>query len=366
MQPTAQPTPSGLPIPPTTAPDAPTALTGAPAIPGAPAYPSGASGGYPAPWGQAPYAAPGLPPALPAPPPPGAPQPHTPGLTTSLRLTGLAVALIVLITIIAATSPFAVASARTLAYPHPTIGIGVSGSSANIHIGDTVSFTANVVSGHDLTYLWDFGDGATATGAHANHVFQQNGQTTVSLTATDPIGQSAHATQNLNILFAAPTASFTYTADANYVCGIDFDASASTGQFLNYSWNFGDGDTSTDQAPTENFPHAGSYTVSLIVTDGDNQTATDTQTVAVNCAAQPTASFTYSPDPNLTCGIDFDASASTGNSLTYSWDFGDGSTGYGQTTTNYYTQAGSYTVVLTVTDQFNQTATQSQAITVTC
>lgn len=277
----------------------------------------------------------------------------------------LGIAVLVLIIILASTAPIAVATARKIAYPQPAISINI-GSGSAIHVGDDVTFVAAATSGHNLTFNWDFGDYTTATGAHVDHVFQQNGQTTVTLTATDPIGQSAQVSQSLNILFAAPTASFTSTSDASYACGVDFDPSASTGQSLSYAWDFGDGNTSSEYRPTENFPRSGTYNVNLTVTDADNQTATDTQAVVVNCAAQPTASFTSTTDPSYTCGIDFDASGSTGNNLTYSWDFGDGSTGYGQTTTNIYGQAGSYTVVLTVTDQLNQTATQTQTVHVNC
>ncbi|HUY75906.1 MAG TPA: PKD domain-containing protein [Ktedonobacterales bacterium] len=352
-QPIATPTPSGAyPSQPSYSPDAPT-------VPGA----AGDAGGYPAPWAQSPYAqAPGQAPVVPPPT-----SPPAPGATASLRLTMLAVAMLIIITIIAFTAPVAVASARTIAYPRPVVSIGVA-SGAAIHIGDTVSFTATVGSGHDLSYNWDFGDNTTAVGEHVEHVFQQNGPTTVTLTATDPIGQSAQASQNLNILFGAPTATFTYQADlTNYQCGVDFDASSSTGQNLSYAWDFGNGDTSQESAPSEGYAQAGTYQVTLTVTDTDNQTATDTQSVVVTCAPPPTASFVYTPDSFYTCGIDFDATASTGSGLSnYVWDFGDGNAGSGETTTWDYSQGGSYNVTLTVTDQYGQTGSTSQTVNVNC
>ena len=72
------------------------------------------------------------------------------------------------------------------------------------------------------------------------------------------------------------------------------------------------------------------------------------------------ASFTYSCS-KATCS--FDGSSSTGESLTYAWEFGDGGTGSGATPSHTYSGAGSYTVTLTVSDG---TVLDSAAQTITC
>jgi subtilisin family serine protease len=83
---------------------------------------------------------------------------------------------------------------------------------------------------------------------------------------------------------------------------------------------------------------------------------------ATPSTAPPVASFTSSCS-GLTCS--FDASGSTAlSSATYSWDFGDASTGAGKTTSHAYAASGSYSVVLTVTDA-NGTSTSTQTVTVT-
>jgi len=75
----------------------------------------------------------------------------------------------------------------------------------------------------------------------------------------------------------------------------------------------------------------------------------------------PVASFTYSPlDPQINQTISFDASGCTdpdGTIVSYSWDFGDGNMSQLQNPTHTYNQEGSYTVMLTITDNDGLTNT---------
>jgi glucose/arabinose dehydrogenase len=77
----------------------------------------------------------------------------------------------------------------------------------------------------------------------------------------------------------------------------------------------------------------------------------------------PLASFTRTPNSGaLPLLVNFDASASSdpdGDALSYSWNFGDGTTGSGRTTQKTYNSAGKFRVVLTVTDSKGATATKA-------
>ena len=142
----------------------------------------------------------------------------------------------------------------------------------------------------------------------------------------------------------------------------------SPGRGLTYLWNFGDNSGLSGVSVSHTYQGGGTYTVTLTVTDVINQSSTTTQTLNVALLA-PHASFTYT---NNGYGyIAFDASGSTADPstsiATYNWQFGDGytdSTGNSQDS-HSYSNYGSYTVTLTVTDASGQTSSSStQNITV--
>lgn len=79
--------------------------------------------------------------------------------------------------------------------------------------------------------------------------------------------------------------------------------------------------------------------------------------------AMVTATSTTGPSP-LTVAFDASGSTDSGAIVTYAWSFGDGTTGTGVTTSHTYTLVGSFTAVVTVTDNFGATDTASIGITV--
>ena len=102
------------------------------------------------------------------------------------------------------------------------------------------------------------------------------------------------------------------------------------------------------------FEDVATYTLTVVVSDGE---ATDEATVTVNVTdvnEAPTASFTATPTSgDAPLPVTFDGSESSdpeSDDLTYSWDFGDGTTGEGQTVDHEYTTSGAFTATLTVTD----------------
>ena len=177
------------------------------------------------------------------------------------------------------------------------------------------------------------------------------------------------------VIAGSPIARFSYLPAApNAFQDVRFDGSTSTGGLgaavTSYVWDFGDNSSGTGITATHRYTTAGTYVARLTVTDsngGTNQSAG--QSVVVGAGAAPTADFIANPSsPLVGQTIFFNATTSTagaGHSLvSYDWNFGDGSTKSGSTVSKSYASAGTYTVVLTVTDEVGQTAQTVNSVTV--
>ena len=216
------------------------------------------------------------------------------------------------------------------------------------------------------SYAWRFGDGTTGTGTTTSHTYRLGGTFLVTLIVTDNDGMTSAASRSI-VANAPPTASFLATCMAG-VC--TFDASGATdadGTIASYEWTFGDGATLSQPSGSVTAVHVyrtGTFTVQLVVRDNAGASAMASTTVqTVN--DPPVAAFTRSCD-GVRCI--FDASASVDPEkrplLHYSWNFGDGSGGFGAINEHTYPAPGTYQVVLTVADDSGQLATASQTITV--
>ena len=158
-----------------------------------------------------------------------------------------------------------------------------------------------------------------------------------------------------------PRAEFSYTPKSGYPpLEVSFNAGASSspnGIIVAYDWDFGDGTTGTGKEIKHKFTEKGIYKVTLTVTDDAGKEGTVYHNVQA-LSLPPHAAFTYSPYMTPTNQpVEFDASDSydpDGEIVSYTWDFGDGTTGVGEYTEHIYTSAGGsgtqYPVTLTVVD----------------
>src|SRR5205814_4501781 len=122
------------------------------------------------------------------------------------------------------------------------------------------------------------------------------------------------------------------------------------GTIASYSWNFGDGATSTVQNPQRTYAAGGSDNVTLQVTDNQGaQSPITTKTVSVTAPNQaPTANFTFSCSA-LNCSFTSTSSDPDGTIASYSWNFGDGATSTAQNPSHTYGATGSSHVTPPVT-----------------
>jgi PKD repeat protein len=229
--------------------------------------------------------------------------------------------------------------------------------------------------GDVVSFDWDFGDGTTGTGETVTHQYGSSGSFTVLLKVTDDDGNVDTTIQTISIGDnEIPVASFTYSP-SNPAVDQDIyfnaqDSSDPDGSIVSYEWDLGDGTTNSGVSVTHRYGSSGTYTVYLRVTDNSGNTDSTTQTITVSDNLSPTASFVYSPtSPVIDEPVYFNATESTdpdGNIDTYQWDFGDGN---GETVSenqvdHTYLDAGTYTVVLVVTDDSGNTDSVSKTVTV--
>jgi PKD repeat protein len=171
---------------------------------------------------------------------------------------------------------------------------------------------------------------------------------------------------------ASPTADPGGPYSATEGIAVSLDGSGSSdpdGSVVSYAWRFGDGSTGSGVSPSVTYASAGSYTVSLTVTDdGGKASAPATTTVTVSAGLQPPVADAGGPyGGTVATAIGFDGTGSSdpdGSIVSYDWDFGDGSIGSGPTPSHAYGAGGSFTVALTVTDSDNLQDTATARVSV--
>ena len=267
--------------------------------------------------------------------------------------------------------------------------------------GELVAFYDRSVDpdGHILTWAWDFGDGTTAQGPNPTHAYARPGTYTVTLIVVDNAYCVGRAQRALEVIAVAPPVtgglSFSWQAEAAPVAGdpvADFawtverevhggyppgflpaeatdldvvhfedrstiEAAPAEGpvtvrfspevdpeleaQVVGWLWDFGDGTTSTERAPTHVYAAPGSYLVGLTAILLDGTTLRHEELID----ARPEG-------------------AAVGRIVSWLWDFGDGDVSTEQNPGHHYLDDGLYTVTLTVTDDRGRTSTAQKAVLV--
>ena len=168
--------------------------------------------------------------------------------------------------------------------PGPAPVAAFTSSSPQGPIELTVEFTDQSTN-LPTAWFWDFGDGATSTLQHPVHVYTQPGTYTVSLTAMNGSGSDDQTQVDyVHAMPQVPVASFTSSATSGYVpLTVEF-SDTSSGPATSWSWDFGDGATSTQQNPVHVYTQPGTYSVSLTVT---NESGSDVETLLDLVDVQP-------------------------------------------------------------------------------
>ncbi len=225
-----------------------------------------------------------------------------------------------------------------------------------------VSFTGNGTSSNGvLTYNWYFGNGGNSSLQNPTNVYV-SGIYDPMLIVTDTLG--CQDTAFLQISVTDVDAGF--TATSNNACnGVPIQFTDTSNFATSWQWNFGDGNSSTQQNPLHTYTANGTYTVTLTVTYGP---CTDTETQTNYITVTDPVAFTFSADDTLACTaphtVNFTSNVS-GVAGGYLWDFGDGTTSTSANPSHTYTANGTYTVTLSVANSSGCYNTQTLSTSVT-
>jgi probable HAF family extracellular repeat protein len=229
-------------------------------------------------------------------------------------------------------------------------------------------------------YLWTFGDGQAAASSNPSHTYAQPGTYAVTLEARDYTNnRRGSITQQVTVSAPAqnqpPVASFTFSC-SNLTCSFDGTGSTDDKGIVSYVWDLNKfpGGSATGPTTTATYPHAGSRSVTLTVTDANGLSNSVTKTFDPGATtppppppvdAAPVAKFTSSCNGTV-CTMDASTSTDDVGITSYAWNLGKspGGSATGVSVTTDYWHSGTRTVTLTVTDTKGQTNSVTQTVTV--
>ncbi|HLP19410.1 MAG TPA: PKD domain-containing protein, partial [Chitinophagales bacterium] len=216
----------------------------------------------------------------------------------------------------------------------PTV---VMSPTANICEGQSTQITAS----GGTTYAWSDGSATAAV------TVSPAATTIYTVTVTDNNSCSNTGTTTVNVS-PIPVAGFT----APQVCAGSptVFTNTSTPAGSTYVWNFGDGTTSTQDNPIQQYSSNGTFNVTLVAQLGN---CFDTTTG--NALVHPAAVANFTADPVTSyndAGTPIRFTNTSQNSDTWAWDFGDATVSAEAAPAHAYTQPGTYTVTLVADNQF--------------
>ncbi|MCB9234831.1 MAG: PKD domain-containing protein [Bacteroidia bacterium] len=219
------------------------------------------------------------------------------------------------------------------------------------------NFTNTSASGPVTSILWDFGDGGTGIGNSVSHNFPAAGSYNVCM-ILNTSNCSDTICHTVNVAGCSANFNSTVTgANGN----VNFTNSSSTGSSPVYSWDFGDGGSSSLTNPSHVYANPGTYNVCLSFLDATGCSATVCKNVTVTLGSTScTANFSFSVSS-------FQATftnSSQGPWTVSSWDFGDGATSSLNSPTHTYAAAGTFTVCLVVSGSGSCVDTICKSVTV--
>ncbi len=207
-------------------------------------------------------------------------------------------------------------------------------------------------TGNPTAWNWNFGNGNTSTLRNPTASYFTPGSYTVTLTVTNANGSNTLTRTQYVTVYESPTVNFSAsTVSGCFPLRVQFQdlSTAGTGNTnVSWLWDFGNGTTSTLQNPFITYGSAGTYSVTLRVTNDKGCTRVLSRTNYITVTSGVTAGFTHTQPTvcRAPADISFTNSSTGPPTLSYLWNFGDGNFSTAANPVHTYTVNGSYIVTL--------------------
>lgn len=245
-------------------------------------------------------------------------------------------------------------------------------------LGTPSTFTdLSTPGGTIVSYLWDFGDGQTATSGNPTHLYATAGNFNVRLTVTSSQGCIKDTLKPILVL-GKPISAFSYSSPNCAGDSVQFTDLSSTphGSIRRWTWDFGDATPPVvvnfpgNQNVKHAFANGGIFNVTLTIKTSDSCEAQIINPVQVGFS--PLANFTFGNSGCALTPLQFTdlSQLNGGPAITaWSWDFDDPASGTSNTSnaqnpTHAFTAGGNYMVLLTVTNANGCTSVDSNSVTI--
>ncbi|MEI9957504.1 MAG: PKD domain-containing protein [Ferruginibacter sp.] len=213
-----------------------------------------------------------------------------------------------------------------------------------------VTFT-DQSTGSPTSWQWDLGNGTLSTQQSPTTTYFNSGFYTVTLTVTNASGSNTTTKLQYIKLDDKPVVDFSPSITAGcFPLRVNFTDMSLGGSaaIISWEWDFGDGFLSTAQSPFHTYTAAGTYSVTLKVTNTGGCSKTVSRPNYIQVSPGVTVDFSNT-QPQL-CKppetINFTNLSTGPGTLSYEWDFGDGNNSLQTNPLNTYLTGGSFTVRL--------------------
>lgn len=243
--------------------------------------------------------------------------------------------------------------AATAAYAQPRAGFTATPRSGCAPI--LVNFI-DTSSGVPTSWRWDLGNNTISTLRSPSTTYLVPGTYTIKLVVTNSAGADSVTKVDYITVLPSPVVNFRgidsigcAPLTTNFTSTVTSPGSVITSLL----WDLGDGNSANTPTVNHVYNTPGLYNISLTATNAAGCSKTIDTAQYIKVGQKPVASFTNSNPGNCTLPFTVNFTSTTaGAGNTYSWDFGDNTTGTGPNPSHNYTAAGTYTVKMFVTNPF--------------